>query len=836
MEDPIKSALLQALPLWTKFSLDTRRPNLDAAAAATKEHTKSSQDRRKKLADATKQFKKCVKNAETALTNITSASSDTDGNDDGENNDKKKVMEALSKECRSIVRAYQDEIDQLTRRCKFSEGNFYDLFKALYELPDPVPMLTSANEHLDAKVGQVNHLLKGMEEMHNEMEEHGLRYDGQLKGQKAELESAKLDLEEERKRYKELEKLHERRHNDQKEKDRQMKTGGLSKAEKEELISLRSEVTEYELEFKTLKNQDITIKKLNTKIETLMENQEEELQRELQTAQEHLAQTEGRRATEALEREATLERKLASLELELRAERAGREATQNHLLQADEGLGECEAAWEAQRQILVDDADRLRESVFDLKRERDELNLRVSALTNDGADDVERKNRATTGGGDLSSSLNQADHVLERKAYEAEVNELSVTITSLRDEIKTKEETTFELQRSMQTTAESLENERSFLTNKVSSLETQIRNAPSKEMVDNLLRELRILKKLEYNAVDIDAEREPEMTSSRTGDEIDDLETVLIGKLRKVEADLVKERREKSDQLLECKQLNEKIAVLEKSKLDSDALALRLEADLEKAIVAPNTLFEGRISSDVHESLHSVSNDPATLQRILDPSAPLPVTIAPASPPANSVAERNNDDHSVATIVMAQRDRLRGRCDAMEAERDSFKRELQIQVSTAESLKVDNTKLYEKVRYLQNYNNKNGPGSNSNMGGLSSRHQSNNIIDRDLDLEALEQRYEASVDPFRQFNRSEKQRKLKEMSPMERTVFVVAKTVLGSKEMRTALFFYVLVMHLLVFGTTYHWSHGCSNTYTFDNHPDHLADFHGGAPDSESTA
>ena len=117
------------------------------------------------------------------------------------------------------------------------------------------------------------------------------------------------------------------------------------------------------------------------------------------------------------------------------------------MLQADEGLGECEAAWEAQRQILVDDADRLRESVFDLKRERDELNLRVSALTNDGADDVERKNRATTGGGDLSSSLNQADHVLERKAYEAEVNELSVTITSLRDEIKTKEETTFELQR-----------------------------------------------------------------------------------------------------------------------------------------------------------------------------------------------------------------------------------------------------------------------------------------------------------------------------------------------------------------------------------------------------
>ena len=77
-------------------------------------------------------------------------------------------------------------------------------------------------------------------------------------------------------------------------------------------------------------------------------------------------------------------------------------------------------------------------------------------------------------------------------------------------------------------------------------------------------------------------------------------------------------------------------------------------------------------------------------------------------------------------------------------------------VSTSESLKVDNTKLYEKVRYLQNYNNKNGP-SGSGGSGLTSRHNQSNtrLVDRDLDLEALEQRYEASVDPFRQFNRSE---------------------------------------------------------------------------------
>ena len=55
----------------------------------------------------------------------------------------------------------------------------------------------------------------------------------------------------------------------------------MSKEEKEELINLRSEVAEYEVEFKTLKNQDITIKKLNTKIEDLIADQEEVLQSEL---------------------------------------------------------------------------------------------------------------------------------------------------------------------------------------------------------------------------------------------------------------------------------------------------------------------------------------------------------------------------------------------------------------------------------------------------------------------------------------------------------------------------------------------------------------------------
>ena len=95
--------------------------------------------------------------------------------------------------------------------------------------------------------------------------------------------------------------------------------------------------------------------------------------------QEELAESEGRRATEALEREALTARKLESVELQLRAERAGREASATQLLKAEDGLGEREAAWEAQRQILVQDAERLREELSDVCRERDVYRLKMEA-------------------------------------------------------------------------------------------------------------------------------------------------------------------------------------------------------------------------------------------------------------------------------------------------------------------------------------------------------------------------------------------------------------------------------------------------------------------------
>ena len=43
-----------------------------------------------------------------------------------------------------MLKAYQGEIDQLTRRSKVSESAFLNAYKLLAEAPDPYPLLDAA--------------------------------------------------------------------------------------------------------------------------------------------------------------------------------------------------------------------------------------------------------------------------------------------------------------------------------------------------------------------------------------------------------------------------------------------------------------------------------------------------------------------------------------------------------------------------------------------------------------------------------------------------------------------------------------------------------------------
>lgn len=157
---------------------------------------------------------------------------------------------------------------------------------------------------------------------------------------------------------------------------------------------------------------------------------------------EEVQVSEGQRVAKALEREAELERKLQSMELELKSERAGREATQTHLLEADEGANKREVVWEAQRQIILKDADRLREALHEVTREKNELTLQVETLK-----DKNFSGKGETSTGDETVLSDMVDFQIERKAYENEINELGLTVSSLKDELHAKDEKLLEIQK-----------------------------------------------------------------------------------------------------------------------------------------------------------------------------------------------------------------------------------------------------------------------------------------------------------------------------------------------------------------------------------------------------
>lgn len=359
---------------WAAFDWTSQQASMGETLSNTAKARESAVSARKQLSENTKQFKRVVKTLEQ-----TAESLSNEANPDNVAA-ACKAVEAMGKQSRTTVKSYQEEIDNLTRRCKTSESTFGGLAAALSELPDPAAFLTVAMEQMQAQQQQQAQLLLTVEQVNAELQ---------------------TQTEANANYKKEIAIL--------------QKSGGgsssMSKADHEELIQLRREVAEYEVEFRSLKNQDITIRKLEAKIAELQSAGEEQMKVSIEKAKEELAETEGRRVAEALQREAAMERKVAALELQLKAERAGREATQADLLEVDEGVSQREAAWEAQRSILMDDAERLRESLQVASRERDELRLRVAAL----------EGRSGTVTPPPSTGISMSDLMLERKAYESEV-------------------------------------------------------------------------------------------------------------------------------------------------------------------------------------------------------------------------------------------------------------------------------------------------------------------------------------------------------------------------------------------------------------------------------
>ncbi|KAI2496811.1 CASP C terminal [Fragilaria crotonensis] len=160
------AALLQSLQIasqaWVAFDWDGKMAQLEKASAVTREQKDLSLAARKLLAETTKTFKKSVKSMEQASASLKSKAPDAD-------NLAVKAMDSLAKDCRQTIKSYQEEIDNLTRRCKASENAFLSVHTSIMEVPDPVALMSAAMDQIRNQQGQIAQLLRTVEHVNREM-------------------------------------------------------------------------------------------------------------------------------------------------------------------------------------------------------------------------------------------------------------------------------------------------------------------------------------------------------------------------------------------------------------------------------------------------------------------------------------------------------------------------------------------------------------------------------------------------------------------------------------------------------------------------------------------
>ncbi|KAL5818009.1 hypothetical protein ACOSQ3_026387 [Xanthoceras sorbifolium] len=108
---------------WKDFDLEKEKIVLDEQGLRIAENQENSQKNRRKLAESTRDFKKASPEEKLSLFN-------------------------------SLLKGYQEEVDNLTKRAKFGENAFLNIYQKLYEAPDPYPALASIAEQ-DLKLSEL---------------------------------------------------------------------------------------------------------------------------------------------------------------------------------------------------------------------------------------------------------------------------------------------------------------------------------------------------------------------------------------------------------------------------------------------------------------------------------------------------------------------------------------------------------------------------------------------------------------------------------------------------------------------------------------------------------
>jgi homeobox protein cut-like len=302
------------------------------------------------------------------------------------------------------------------------------------------------------------------------------------------------------------------------------------------------------------------------------------------------------------------------------------------------------------------------------------------------------------------------------------------------------------------------------------TLKAELAAAPTKEQVRKLKSQLRVLEAAEFN-VDFD--------DSKNDLDVNAVERMLLARVRRSEADLTHSK-------LKIKELEDENGKLTLQVVRKD----EVEGDLRKLVMK----LEGDIES-LQKKGSGVGNSIANTALLA------------------AVEDKRNQsiDGSMVQVLTEQRDRIRSRLADMESTNEKLEHQLRTVQSDLSQVKGDNIKLYEKIKYLQTM--KSAPLNANQAGEISIN------VDRQSEVEGrYRHQYEASMNPFAEFSREEKNRQYAKINTAERVILKGSKIFLSNKYARMVLFFYALVLHLMVFYSLFHLTHEAGHTIKIEKH------------------
>ncbi|XP_049643808.1 protein CASP isoform X1 [Suncus etruscus] len=537
---------------------------------------------------------------------------------------------------------------------------------------------------------------------------------------------------------------------------------------------LRETLDEYNKEFAEVKNQEVTIKALKEKIreyEQTLKNQAE---------------------TIALEKEQKLQNDFAEKERKLQETHI---STTSKLEEAEHKVQSLQTALEKTRTELFDLKTKYDEEIT---AKADEMEMTMTDLerANQRAEVAQRE--AET----LREQLSLANHSLQlasqiQKAPDVEQAIEVLTRSSLEVELAAKEREIAQLVEDVQRLQASLSKLRENSASQISQLEQQLsaKNSTLKQLEEKLKgqadyeevkKELNILKSMEFTP----AEGAGAQDSSKP------LEVLLLEKNRSLQSENTALRISNSDLSGRCAELQGRVAEAVAAAQEQSELVAQLEQDLStvRSIQRPDAEGAAELS----------------LEKIPEPiKEATALFYGPLTSASSPIPEGQVD--SLLSIISSQRERFRARNQELEAENCRTQRMLQALQSELDSLRADNIKLFEKIKFLQSYPGRAGSSDDTEM-----RYSS---------------QYEDRLDPFSSFSKRERQRKYLSLSPWDKATLSMGKLILSNKVARTVGFFYTLFLHCLVFLVLYKlaWSESMERDCTAfcaKKFADHLHKFH----------